>query len=170
MFKKILAANDGSDHGRQATRVAGNLAGRYDAELFVAHVITDKPVPEEMRRMAEVEHLVKEPKPEAEAESSLGRLSLKPSRDALDQQLKSAIAARLLEQSVSLAQGEGATKVQPLELEGDAAEALVAAVAERGIDLVVIGSRSFGPLGRLMHGSVSTKVSHESRCPCLIVK
>jgi len=168
MFERILVATDGSDHGRNATRVAGSLAGKYEAELLVAHVITDKPVPEELRRMASVEHLVKEPKPEPG--SSLGRLSLKPSRDVLDQQLKAAIASKLLEQGAALAKSEGATKVKPLELDGDAADALVRAAKERGVDLVVIGSRSFGPLGRLLHGSVSTEVSQHVRCPCLIVK
>jgi nucleotide-binding universal stress UspA family protein len=168
MFTKILVATDGSDHGRQATRVAGSLAGKYDAELVVAHVITDKPVPEELRRMAEVEHLVKEP--EREAGSSLGRLSVEASPAARTLQLKAAISTKLLDQGMALAKREGATKVQPLELSGDAAETLVQAVRERGVDLVIIGSRGFGPIGRLMHGSVSTKVSHEVRCACMVVK
>jgi len=168
MFEKILVATDGSTHGRNATRVAGSLAGRYDAELIIAHVVTEKPVPEELRRMAEVEHLVKMPEPEPN--SSFGRLSLKPSREVTEQQLKAAIARKLLEQGAALAKKEGATMVQPLELEGDAADALVRATKERGVDLVVIGSRSFGPLGRLLHGSVSTEVSQHVRCPCLIVK
>jgi nucleotide-binding universal stress UspA family protein len=168
MFERILVATDGSTHGRNATRVAGSLAGRYDAELIIAHVVTDKPVPEELRRMAEVEHLVKMPEPEPS--STLGRLSLKPSQEIVDQQLKGAIANKLLEQGAALAKQAGATKVKPLEMEGEAAEALVRATKERGVDLVVIGSRSFGPLGRLLHGSVSTEVSQHVRCPCLIVK
>jgi nucleotide-binding universal stress UspA family protein len=168
MFTTILVANDGSDHGRNATRIAGDLAGRYDAKLLVAHVISDQPVPEQLRRMAEVEHLVKQP--ERERGSSLGRLSIEASPNAGELQLKAAISARLLEQGVTLAKHEGATKVQALELQGDAAEALVEAVGRHGVDLVVIGSRSFGPLGRLLHGSVSSEVSQQVRCPCLIVK
>ena len=168
MFTTILVANDGSDHGRNATRIAGDLAGRYAAQLFVAHVVSDQPVPEQLRRMAEVEHLVKDPEPEQS--SSLGRLSIKASPNARDQQLKAAISSKLLEQGVALAKREGATNVQPLELQGDAAAALVEAVGRHGVDLVVIGSRSFGPLGRLLHGSVSTEVSQQIRCPCLIVK
>ena len=168
MFTTILVATDGSDHGRNATRVAGNLAGRYDARLFIAHVVSDQPVPEAMRRMADVEHLVKDAEPEKS--SSLGRLSVKASPNAGEQQLKAAISTKLLEQGVALAKREGATKVQPLELQGDAAAALLEAVAKHGVDLVVIGSRGFGPLGRLMHGSVSSKVSQEVGCPCLVVK
>ena len=168
MFTTILVANDGSDHGRNATRIAGDLAGRYGARLFVTHVVSSQPVPEQLRRMAEVEHLVKDAEPEQG--SSLGRLSVKASPNAREQQLKAAISTKVLEQGVALAKREGATDVQPLELQGEAAEALVEAVGRHAVDLVVIGSRGFGPIGRLLHGSVSTEVSQQVRCPCLLVK
>jgi nucleotide-binding universal stress UspA family protein len=168
MFQTILVATDGSDHGRNATRVAGGLAGKLGAKLYVAHVVTGQPVPEPLRRMAEVEHLVKEPEPEQG--SSLGRLSLKASPRVVDQRLAAAVATRVLEQAGTLAKSEGAADVVPLELTGDAAEALIEAVRGREIDLVVIGSRGFGALGRLVHGSVSTKVSHDVACPVMVVK
>ena len=60
-FTKILAATDGSSHGRTATRIAGDLAGRYTAKLLLAHVMADQPVPQELRHMAAVEHLVDDP-------------------------------------------------------------------------------------------------------------
>ena len=37
-------------------------------------------------------------------------------------------------------------------------------------ELIVIGARSLGTIGRLVLGSVSTKVMHESDCGVLIVK
>lgn len=37
------------------------------------------------------------------------------------------------------------------------------------LDLLVLGSRSFGPLRRLLLGSSSTKVVQHARCPLLIV-
>jgi nucleotide-binding universal stress UspA family protein len=168
MFKSILVATDGSDHGRNATRVAGSLAGRLGATLHVAHVITDQPVPESLRRMAEVEHLVKETEPEQG--SSLGRLSLKASPRTTNQRIAAAVATRVLEQAGTLAKSEGAEDVVPLELSGDAAEAVIEAVRDRGVDLVVIGSRGFGAFGRLVHGSVSSKVSHDVACPVMVVK
>ena len=168
MFQTILVATDGSDHGRNATRVAAGLAGRLGAKLYVAHVVTGQPVPEALRRMAAVEHLVRET--ETEQGSSLGRLSLKASPRAADERIAAAVAARVLEQSGKLAKEEGAADVVPLELSGEAAAALLEAVAKHGVDLVVIGSRGFGALGRLVHGSVSSKVSQEVGCPCLVVK
>jgi nucleotide-binding universal stress UspA family protein len=168
MFKTILVATDGSDHGRNATRIAGSLAGKLGAKLYVAHVVTGQPVPEALRRMAEVEHLVKDPEPEQR--SSLGHLSLRPSPRAANERIAAAVATRVLEQCGKLAKGEGAEEVVPLELTGEAAEALIEAVGRHKIDLVVIGSRGFGRLGRLVHGSVSTQVSQEVACPCLVVK
>ena len=168
MFQTILVATDGSDHGRNATRIAGELAGRLGAKLYVAHVVTGQPVPEPLRRMAEVEHLVKEPEPEQG--SSLGRLSLKPSARVVNERIAAAVAARVLEQCGKLAKAAGAEEVVPLELSGEAAEALLEAVGRHKIDLVVIGSRGFGRLGRLVHGSVSTQVSQEIGFPCLVVK
>jgi nucleotide-binding universal stress UspA family protein len=38
-----------------------------------------------------------------------------------------------------------------------------------GVDLVVVGSRSYGPLRRLLLGSTSTKLVHEAACPVLVL-
>ncbi len=37
------------------------------------------------------------------------------------------------------------------------------------LDLLVIGSRSYGPLGRLMHGSTSQQLARNCRCPLLVL-
>ena len=39
----------------------------------------------------------------------------------------------------------------------------------QSIDLLVVGSRGYGPLGRLMHGSTSTKLARIARCPLLVL-
>lgn len=168
MFTKILAATDGSDHGRMATRIAGNLAGRYTSKLLLAHVITQQRIPDELRQMAAVEHLLDEPEPSHGL--VFGDLSLKARPSAGEQQLAEAVSAELLQQATALAQREGASEIAQLELSGDPAEALISCANRNEVDLIVIGSRGFGRIGRLMHGSVSTKVSQRVRCACLIVK
>jgi nucleotide-binding universal stress UspA family protein len=50
---------------------------------------------------------------------------------------------------------------------GDAAEEL--ALYSASLDLLVVGSRGFGPIGRLIHGSTSTKLTHMARCPLLVL-
>jgi nucleotide-binding universal stress UspA family protein len=53
---------------------------------------------------------------------------------------------------------------------GDPAEEILAAAKAFEADAIVIGARSLGTVGRLVLGSVSTKVMHESDSDVLIVK
>jgi nucleotide-binding universal stress UspA family protein len=167
-FTKILAATDGSSHGRTATRIAGDLAGRYMAKLLLAHVMTNQPVPQELRHMAAVEHLVDDP--EAGGTAKFGDLSMKTRSAAGERLLAEAVSSELLKQATSLARSAGAMEIVHMELSGDPAEALISCASRNEVDLVVIGSRGFNRLGRLIHGSVSTKVSQGVGCACLIVK
>ena len=41
--------------------------------------------------------------------------------------------------------------------------------AEMGVDLLVLGSRGFGPVMRLLLGSISARVIREAPCPVMIV-
>lgn len=51
---------------------------------------------------------------------------------------------------------------------GDAA-AILADEAGAGLDLIVVGSRGYGPLRRALLGSVSTKLMRVAPCPVLVV-
>lgn len=55
----------------------------------------------------------------------------------------------------------------PIFLRGIPATELIAAV-ELGVDMLVLGSRSGGPIRRALHGSVSSAVLQEATCPVLI--
>jgi nucleotide-binding universal stress UspA family protein len=50
---------------------------------------------------------------------------------------------------------------------GDAAEEL--ALYSASLDLLIVGSRGYGPVGRLIHGSTSRKLAHMARCPLLVL-
>jgi nucleotide-binding universal stress UspA family protein len=56
----------------------------------------------------------------------------------------------------------------PVFERGDPVRKLLEA-AEVGIDLLVLGSRGFGPVMRLLIGSVSSRVIREAACPVLVV-
>jgi nucleotide-binding universal stress UspA family protein len=56
----------------------------------------------------------------------------------------------------------------PVFERGDPAEKLLEA-AEMGVDLLALGSRGFGPVMRLLIGSVSSRVIREAPCPVLVV-
>jgi nucleotide-binding universal stress UspA family protein len=50
---------------------------------------------------------------------------------------------------------------------GSAAEEL--AIYSASVDLLVVGSRRYCPLGRLVHGSTSSKLARTARCPLLVL-
>ena len=57
--------------------------------------------------------------------------------------------------------------VEPHVAFGDPVEELTTYSAS--LDLLVVGSRDFGPLGRLVHSSTSRRLAHSARCPLLIL-
>ena len=59
-------------------------------------------------------------------------------------------------------------RVLPVHEHGNAVEKLLERAGE-GVDLLVLGSRGFGPVMRLLVGSVSAKVIREAPCPVLVV-
>lgn len=57
--------------------------------------------------------------------------------------------------------------VEPHAAYGRPSEEL--AVFSASIDLLVLGSRDYGPLGRLVHGSTSSQLTRTARCPLLVL-
>jgi nucleotide-binding universal stress UspA family protein len=43
------------------------------------------------------------------------------------------------------------------------------ALYSASLDLLVVGSRGYGPIGRLMHGSTSQELARRARCPLLVL-
>ena len=72
-------------------------------------------------------------------------------------------AADRLERALAAA-GDDATGVVA---EGDTAEALAAASAD--LDLLVVGSRSYGPLRTVLLGAVTRRLLRMARCPVIVV-
>jgi len=57
--------------------------------------------------------------------------------------------------------------VEPHAAYGKPAEEL--ALYSASLDLLVVGSRDFGPLGRLVHGSTTHQLAHSAGCPLLVL-
>ncbi len=52
MFKTILAATDGSDHGSLAVAFAADLAEKYDAALTLLNVVDNRDLTPDDRHIA----------------------------------------------------------------------------------------------------------------------
>ena len=57
--------------------------------------------------------------------------------------------------------------VEPHSAYGDPVEELT--LYSASLDLLVVGSRGYGPLGRLVYGGVAQKLARTARCPLLVL-
>ena len=57
--------------------------------------------------------------------------------------------------------------VEPHAVYGQPAEEL--ALYSASVDLLVVGSRGYGPVGRLVHGSTAHRLARMARCPLLVL-
>lgn len=73
-----------------------------------------------------------------------------------------------IDHAVEALTGQGISVTKQLAV-GDAAEAIVQAAEETGADLIVIGTREHGVIGRIFGQSVSEGVSRHAKCDVLIV-
>jgi len=60
--------------------------------------------------------------------------------------------------------------VETQVLAGDPAQQIVAAAANGGAEMIVIGSHGRGAIDRLIHGSVADKVAREATVPVMVVR
>ena len=57
MIKTILVPTDGSGHANRAVAFATEIAEKCEARLVLLHVMSSEPLTDELRHMAEAEHL-----------------------------------------------------------------------------------------------------------------
>lgn len=72
---------------------------------------------------------------------------------------------RILDQGLGRVPGD--LPVEGRLMRGTAGQNLVA--ASEDVDLLVVGSRAYGPLRRTLLGSASTKLLHDAHCPTLVL-
>ena len=75
-----------------------------------------------------------------------------------------------LEQACAVAEEAGVT-CEPVHAsdESPVAEQICRLAQARKARMIVVGAHGWGSVGRVLHGSVSTAVVHEARCPVLVV-
>jgi len=174
MFRKILVATDGSNHGTKAVEAAADLAVKYGAELIIGHILLHGEPPSAFRRMTEVEHLVREPsvqKPDTmNIASGLIAYASQAEQNRVSHDVMEALAGRITDHATALAKKKGVEKVHAEIAQGDTTNRILKMAEKVDADLIVIGTRGFGPLKALLLGSTSQKISQLATCACLTIK
>lgn len=138
--KKILLATDGSEDAGFAARAATDLAKETGAKLCVAHAW--RPVQTGYPTVTGADHYY----------------------------LYEREARRVLDGSVDEIEEFGGIVVEPRLLQGPPIDAILDLAEEIQPDLVVVGSRGLGTVGRLLIGSVSEGIVHHARFPVLVMR
>lgn len=137
---RILLATDGSEHSGRAAAFLASLPLTQDDEILVLHDISPFPVSDER------EHIF---------------IGFK--------ELKQDIATRILDETVTILKPVTA-KITTTVREGFPGEGIVAAAAEIGADLIVMGARGIGRFRRHLIGSVTRSVAINTTKPLLVIK
>ena len=139
-FRRILFPTDFSEASLQALRYAVELARLCDAELFFVHVVQLPPMPADYNFGTEV----------MDYAASL--------REGAEQRLD------------SLIDGAGyGRRAKKILIQGEPADAILAAAAEYGVDLIVLATHGTTGWRHLLFGSVAEKVVRLSTIPVLTV-
>jgi nucleotide-binding universal stress UspA family protein len=142
--RRILASVDGSSQSHHVLTWAKTLASKLDAALHVVHVLNPK--------FLGAAKLVSGMRAAHEMERSY--------EEQADRWLRELVTAAGIDPEscdLSLATGDAVYKVIALQ-------------QRSGADLLVVGSRGAGALGRTLIGSVSYAVIRGAMCPVLVVR
>jgi nucleotide-binding universal stress UspA family protein len=139
-WRVLCVAYDGSPESQAALEVASGLAAAAKATLRVVAV-----------------HEPFGPGTAAVAPMGAFDVGAVTQREAMEERLRD-VVAELPE----------ALRAKGLLLRGQAADELLRET-ELGVDLLVIGSRGRGPLGRVLLGGVSAKIVRSAPCPVLVM-
>lgn len=174
MFRSIVVAFDGSAHANRALEIGAGMASREKAALGIIYVIdrSHLSVPEEMRKMGELEHLI-EPVQKMVVNFENAPATMMSSIAEANADSQAAMfryADFLVSQAAEAAKKSGLSEVDSKVELGDPAEETIAYARDREADLIVSGSRGFGKLKSLLLGSVSNKIAQLAECSYLTVK
>jgi len=177
VFSKILVALDDSDHAEKALDIASDLAAKYGADLIALHVLSDHALTEEERHMAEIEYggevvkrLDADVLMQVRGEPRVVAKQLIDQYAATGRVIRRVIGEKLMDTAQTHARARGVASVEPVIEEGDPAKAILRIAKDRGVDLIVMGSRGRSAAKDLLMGSVSRKVGHLAACSCIMVK
>ena len=137
MFKRILCATDGSEHGDRAFRQAARMARASDGELHLVHVIERVP-----------------------GGNRLGGQDVVLTEYEIDSRI-------VRESEEMAEQTGVKAEVHLIAGSGPPAKQLAKLAERIDADLIVVGSRGHAPLAGVVLGSVTQQLLHETSRPVL---
>ena len=176
-MRKILVALDGSTQAGKALDLAIDMAKAFDAELMAIHIISDKPLTEAERRLAETEYQSEVRQALSGSQFIAGPGLTQMTVESLIQtsvdvglSIRTAIGRHVVSHAEEDAKRKGVASVKTKLEDGEPATVIVEVANKEKPDLLVMGSRGLGGIQELLMGSVSHKVSHAAPCSVVIVK
>ncbi len=174
MFKNILVATDGSDHADKAVDLATDMAAKYGASLTVLSVKEGGALTDDAKRLAADRGVDLNPVLDIPDVAAVAPESGAMVRDVegilATHRIQAGLAVAIMEEARDRAGADQRADIQGRIESGDVAEAILAVAEDKGVDLIVMGSRGLGAFKNLLVGSVSQKVSHLAKCTCITVK
>ena len=149
MFKNILVPLDCSKYAENSLKVAIEIAKKFKSNLFLIHVVA--------------------PREEYCRAGITGSIRVKCNIDRITEEDIPMVCNELLNISKANAIAEG-IPVNTILKEGKIVKEILSTIRERGIDLVVMGSRGQSIIKKIFLGSISSGVAKEAGCPVLITK
>lgn len=140
MFKKILVATDGSEHGYRAAKVAlelGKISGGKVNAIYVADTNRTSHLPDDMLLF------------------SIRELLLKEGKEALKQ-----VETLAKDMGVAFA---------GLVAEGNPGSEIISYAEAEGMDIIILGAVGRTGLDKFLLGSVAEKVVRSSKIPVLTI-
>jgi len=144
-IRAILAPTDFSHHAERAVRFACELAGKFEADLHLLHVLPDTIAP-----VGPDPSLVTA----LPAEYYQGA-----EQDAIDALSK-----------VVAASWNSPKPVKTAVLWGDAVDGITSYAKEHGIDMIVVATHGRTGLSHVLLGSVAERIVREAPCPVLTIR
>ena len=176
MVRKILVALDGSEPADKALDLALDMAKALNAEVLAVHVVTQKPLTDGERRLAETEYrsdIERAFKGSGLVEDSAATQAtvegLMQTSHSVALVVHTELGRKILSHAEEDAKRKGVTAIKTALKDGDPATAIIETAGKERPDLLVMGSRGLGGIQGLL-GSVSHKVSHAAACSVAIVK
>ncbi len=174
MLSQIVVSIDGSSDSEKAFEFGCELARKFSSGLHLLHVVSERQVPEEIRHMAEIEHLVPAPKPRPDVSRGVWR-GIAQGMNTLEARSQSTsvletVGEHLLRSCSDDAKEKGIKQVKTALLHGDPATEIVSYLKSCKADAIIVGSRGLSKLEKLLLGSVSQKLSQHAPCTCIAVR